>query len=292
MVEEQRAIEPCYLCGATNFVFRQGVVRDAPQLKIVECCNCTLVFLHPKFDNNAEHYADSGMHGSNVPSMEEWQRTTAFDDDRRFQNMRNVLTNKRILDFGCGNGGFLLRARSLAAKVSGLEPEKRVREYFDNSLEIESDLSTFVHRAEQFDLITAFHVIEHLPDPVDVLNQLKKVLAQKGRIVLEVPSAEDALLTLYGSGAFQRFTYWSQHLFLFNARTLKELALRAGLAVVGIEQYQRYPLSNHLYWLSKGRPGGHQVWSFIDSPALDEAYSAALAKTGKTDTLIAYLEHA
>ena len=98
------------------------------------------------------------------------------------------------------------------------------------------------------------------------------------------------MLTLYDNEAFQRFTYWSQHLFLFNAETLRHLATQAGLQVIAIQQIQRYPLSNHLHWLSRHRPGGHQSWSFIDTPTLTAAYAASLAAVGKCDTLIAHLE--
>ena len=141
-----------------------------------------------------------------------------------------------------------------------------------------------------FDLITAFHVVEHLSDPRSILCEFKKYLAPNGQIVIEVPSSSDALLTLYESEPFQHFTYWSQHLYLFNAKTLETLVQQSGLKVISIQQYQRYPLSNHLYWLSKGKPGGHKFWSFLDSPLLQQAYADTLARIGQCDTLIAHLE--
>ena len=90
-----------------------------------------------------------------------------------------------------------------------------------------------------YDLITAFHVVEHLSDPIAILKTLAAKLSKNGRMVVEVPSSEDALLTLYDSSAFQHFTYWSQHLFLFNAETLRQLAKQAGLRIASIQQYQR-----------------------------------------------------
>ncbi len=78
--------------------------------------------------------------------------------------------------------------------------------------------------------------------------------------------------------------------YLFNAETLRRLAEQAGLRIVSIQQYQRYPLSNHLYWLSQYKPGGHQKWAFLDSPELKSAYGNALAAIGKYDALIAHLE--
>jgi hypothetical protein len=133
-------------------------------------------------------------------------------------------------------------------------------------------------------------VVEHLPDPIAILKILATQLSKNGRMIVEVPSSDDALLTLYDSSAFQHFTYWSQHLFLFNAETLRHLAKKAGLRILSIQQYQRYPLSNHLHWLGHGKPGGHQKWAFLDSPELKAAYANTLASLAKCDTLIAHLE--
>ena len=102
-----------------------------------------------------------------------------------------------------------------------------------------------------------------------------------------MPSSADALLTLYESAPFSEFTYWSCHLYLFNAANLRLLAKKAGLKLDHVSHIQRYPLSNHLHWLARGLPGGHQVWSFLDSDDLSRAYEARLASLGKTDTLMA-----
>jgi 2-polyprenyl-3-methyl-5-hydroxy-6-metoxy-1,4-benzoquinol methylase len=198
-----------------------------------------------------------------------------------------ALVNRRVLDFGCGAGGFVRKAQSLAGDIAGVEPERRVHEHWGDAVRLYRSLA---QAGGEYDLITAFHVLEHLPDPRSTLREMAACLKSSGRLVVEVPSAEDALLTLYDNAAFQRFTYWSQHLFLFNAETLRRLAAQAGLRVVSVQQFQRYPLANHLYWMSRNRPGGHQHWSFLDTPALTAAYGAALAAVGKCDTLIAHLE--
>lgn len=227
------------------------------------------------------------MHGASPPSIEAWLRATEADDNRRFEMLQGQMIEKRILDFGCGAGGFLRKSLTVAATTTGIEPEIRVRDHWQEAISLYADLEDV---EGDFDLITAFHVIEHLTDPRAMLGQLAGVLAPSGRIVIEVPNADDALLTLYESDAFQRFAYWSQHLWLFNAQTMRRLAFQAGLRVVAICQLQRYPLSNHLHWLSKEKPGGHQRWSFLDTAALTQAYEASLAALGKCDTIVAYLE--
>jgi 2-polyprenyl-3-methyl-5-hydroxy-6-metoxy-1,4-benzoquinol methylase len=279
----------CYLCKSPNFLTRDGAVRDNPSLKIMECAYCGLVMLDSFQHINADHYADSGMHGDNDSlSIESWLKQVEQDDQRRIEMLKASIVNRRLLDFGCGAAGFVRKAQSIAAEVVGVEPERRVREYWGDKVEIYDSLES---AGNGYDLITAFHVIEHLPDPLMILKELAARLNAKGRLVIEVPSSDDALLTLYHNDAFQRFSYWSQHLYLFNGETLRQLANQAELRVVSVQQFQRYPLSNHLHWLSRNQPGGHQSWSFMDTPALNEAYAASLASIGKCDTIIAYLEN-
>ena len=253
---------------------------------MLECRSCGLVQLDTVLENSADFYRQSGMHEEPNRSLSAWRRDTNHDDERRFKQLQALLPNSRVLDFGCGNGGFLLRAKTLAASVTGIELENRVREEV-------SDLDIFefckdLPDGAQYDLITAFHVIEHLNDPRVKVQELGALLAPGGHLVIEVPSSDDALLTLFDCKAFQEFSYWSQHLYLFNSETLGLLIRQAGLAVSAIKHVQRYPLSNHLYWLSNMEPGGHKIWSFLDSQALADEYERALANVGKTDTLLAY----
>ena len=217
----------CYLCGGTEFNKRPGSVRDKPELEVFECVSCGLVFLS-SFDHIRDgFYENSEMHGEETPpDVQPWLKETARDDERRFQYLKQVLPNRRLLDFGCGSGGFLLKARELATMVHGVEPESRLKSHFQNH-----DLTVFQNLSEislnviegGYDIITMFHVLEHIPDPRSVLRELSKMLASDGQIIVEVPNADDALLTLYNNGPFSNFTYWSCHLFLYTAQTLKLL---------------------------------------------------------------------
>ncbi len=277
----------CYLCKSSTFTPRKGEVRDAPGMRVLQCDNCGLVMLDDSGHITADFYQNSGMHGDEPISMDIWLKQTEWDDLRRFEMIKAMLPNKKLLDFGCGAAGFLNKAQTLAATVTGIELETRMLKYWSGKLNIVPNIEA---AGKGYDLITAFHVIEHLPDPRSMLGGLAGLLRPRGRMIIEVPSADDALLSLYDCEEFQRFTYWSQHLFLFNAATLEVLARQAGLRVIALQYYQRYPLSNHLHWLSRGKPGGHQSWAFLDTSELTNAYANTLAALGKTDTLIAHLE--
>jgi 2-polyprenyl-3-methyl-5-hydroxy-6-metoxy-1,4-benzoquinol methylase len=279
----------CYLCEGAEFNKRPGSVRDRSELEILECVSCGLVFLS-SFDHICdEFYENSEMHGQEVLDVRAWLSETDWDDERRFQYLKSVLPNRRLLDFGCGVGGFLSKTRDLTAMAHGLEPEKRLSNYYkNNGLTVFQNLSDIPKSNKGgYDIITMFHVLEHIPDPKSILIELSDMLTNEGQIIVEIPNADDALLTLYNNEPFSHFTYWSCHLFLFTSKTLETLFSQAGLKVNYIKQIQRYPLSNHLYWLANGKPGGHQKWNFLDSPELHTAYEKQLAAIGKCDTIIA-----
>lgn len=279
----------CYLCSSQNFFIRPGTVREGEGIKVLECDACGLVTLSDFSKISDSFYENSQMHGAQAPSIESWLRDCALDDQRRFKNLETLAVNADVLDFGCGAGGFLSLAQKSAAKVVGVELETRVGEFWRGKLDIYPTLDDVSVSEKKFDLITAFHVIEHLADPKSILSSLKALLKPGGRIIVEVPNADDALISLYDCQAFQNFTYWSQHLYLFNSTTLKMLVKQSGMEVLAIEHIQRYPLSNHLFWLANGMPGGHSHWGFLDSPPVRKSYEQSLAKIGKTDTVIAHI---
>jgi SAM-dependent methyltransferase len=275
------------LCGETKLNKRFGKVRDNASLEIMECSNCGLVFLSSCDHINDDFYETSKMHGNEEPvDIETWVKNTEFDDDRRCRVYSEMIKNKDILDFGCGTGGFLKRAKKTAKYAYGIELEKRLEAYFfDNNLTVYQNIADFNYNV---DYIFLFHVLEHIKEPIPLLRKLKQKLKPNGRLIIEVPNADDALLTLYKNKAFSYFTYWSPHLYLYNAATLTMLAKKTGLIVESIQQEQRYPLSNHLYWLAEGKPGGHIRWNFLNNLALEQAYKHTLAVLGKCDTIVGY----
>jgi SAM-dependent methyltransferase len=277
----------CTLCNSENLRKRSGSVRDNKSLEIFECNNCGLVFLSEDSHIDNKFYENSNMHQSF--DFYRWRNETLLDDSRRFKFLENLLINKKVLDFGSGNGGFLKFTKDTSSLSIGVELEKAVIPYYEKeNIPLENNLDNI---SSKFDLITSFHVIEHIKEPLIILEKLKNLLEDDGKLIIEVPNANDALLTIYENEAFSHFTYWSCHLYLYTQYTLSLLAKKAGLEVEFIKHVQRYPLSNHLYWLSKDKPGGHQKWgNFLDSKDLSEAYENQLATLGATDTIIACLK--
>ena len=266
------------------------VLYQKEKFSVVECNKCSFTFIPPYFRKQIsyENYKDENVanavrNGNNFVKIERHKL--------RYDLIKKYKPSGSLFDLGAGWGHFMLTGQMLGYDVYGIEISEQPYLYSKNDLKLPVDHIDFFDMKEdkKFDVVTAFHVVEHLNDPREVLRQLGHRLAPGGRLVVEVPSADDALLTLYESNEFQRFTYWSQHLFLFNIQTLQMLVKQAGLRLLAVEQIQRYQLSNHLYWLSRGKPGGHKLWGFLNSTELHRAYTASLAAVGKCDTLVAHI---
>lgn len=208
------------------------------------------------------------------------------DNIRRREEFGGYIRNKRWLDFGCGLGGMLDEMASEAAWAVGLEPNKdRIAVLKSKGHHVVDDLSRVDDGS--LDVITLFHVMEHLTDPVAVVEQLKWKLRPSGVLLVEVPHARDALITLYECEAFKKFTFWSEHLVLHTRQSLSCVLMAGGFRNVEVSGYQRYPLANHLFWLAKNRPGGHEVWMFLDNEEMRSEYEAVLARLDRTDSLLA-----
>ena len=140
-----------------------------------------------------------------------------------------------------------------------------------------------------FDVILMFHVLEHLPDPVDTLAKLAERLSPDGLIYVEVPNLNDALITLYDIEACRRFLFFRDHLQYFSRTSLTCAIRRADLRLVTLNGHNRFGLANHLYWLRHGKPGGHKIWSFLETPTMFAEYSRTLAAADLSDSLVAQI---
>lgn len=275
----------CYICGSNQQDVIHKGVRDKEDINVLKCSNCGLVFLSDFSHIDNQFYEDSNMHQKNF-NIHEYLIESSSDDIRRFNYLEEKMKNKTVLDFGCGAGGFLSRASTVAKECEGIELDAFVRTFVK-----ESGIACYKSLQEiagkKYDIITMFHVLEHIADPKSLLLEIKKYLKPNGILIIEVPNSEDALITLYENEAFKKFTYWSCHLILYNDSTLTNLLQQVGFSRYTIKQIQRYPLSNHLFWLSQGLPGGHKELSVLNEVELNNRYADALASIGKCDTIIA-----
>lgn len=287
----------CYLCQSSNSQKISAKLRgyseeDAKKRYMLRCKNCQLVYISDTEHITEDFYENSNMLPDEiVANLERWNRLNDNDNQRRLEQFSNLLLNKDILDFGAGAGGFIKRVKHLANGFDIVELDNTLADF------LEKEFNKPVYRSidsipetSKYDVIFMFHVVEHLKDPALILQRLSAYLKPNGCIIVEVPNADDALISIYDNSGFKNFFYWDCHLFYFNSRTISLLAQKADLEVEYVKQIQRYPLSNTLYWLANDKPGGHHILDFLDSKNLNKQYEASLAAVGKCDTIVAKLK--
>lgn len=210
------------------------------------------------------------------------------DDSRRAALLRPMVTNRIYADVGSGLGGVLDLVRGHAREVHAVEPQRYARTMLQElGYPAYASAAEMADTGARFDVVSLFHVFEHLVEPLMELESIHRALAPGGTVVIEVPHARDALLTTYDLEAFKGFTFWSEHLILHTRNSLERYLLEAGFSDIRISGVQRYPLANHLMWLRDGKPGGHMKWPAMRDAAAEEAYAHLLMRMDTTDTLLA-----
>ncbi|MGD8822306.1 MAG: class I SAM-dependent methyltransferase [Anaerolineales bacterium] len=219
-------LENCPVCSGPHQAFESWL--DSEQALAYRVCErCGLVFQSPRMSESelASFYAQG--YRTLVQGTE-----SITDKDLRIQTGRarhliEVLQHLRILptehlDIGASSGILLQQSRStFEANVVGVEPGQEYRaSAVELGLEYHAGLDE-ISPQQQFDLISMIHVLEHLPDPVDYLTQLRKgYLKSKGTLLLEVPN-------LFGHSSYE-----VSHLTAFSSQSLRRCLNLAGFKVI------------------------------------------------------------
>lgn len=269
----------------TAKLFRSGT-RDNPHLKVYKDSASGIIFIK-------DFEVESTIYSSGEYWDEPFEMTLASlqdlgfvnDKDRRVKAFKQFYVGKIIVDFGCGAGDFLRHAANYTNKCWGIElQESHIKNLNELGIPTTNNLSEI--EDSSIDTFFFFHSFEHLNCPIDILNQTYQKLAPGGKIIIEVPNANDFLIT-YGVDEFIDFTLWSQHLVLHTHRSIQTFLENAKFKEVITTGVQRFPLSNHMTWLSKRKPGGHfSTLSMLDTSTLNSAYADALGKIGANDTIV------
>lgn len=265
-------------------------VRDREDVKAMRCAKSGVIFLSKPQAITAAHYAGkSDFSYWSAATRTLALRETAEEDERRSLQFADLIRGRTWLDFGTGLGGILDLLKNQAGEIWAVElqpgPRNELRNLGYQACASIEDVST-----DRLEVVTMFHVLEHLTEPIQVLCSISRKMAPNAKLVVEVPHARDFLMTFLNRAEFKAFTLWSEHLILHTRQSLEVFLSAAGFRNIHIEGFQRYPLANHLHWLAEGKPGGHKKWSVLRSLELDKAYADLLDRMDQTDTLIATAE--
>jgi len=287
------------MCNENSLFKRSERVRDNEFLNVFQCSSCGLISLSDFSHISNEFYESSTMRrGDAEQQIAEILEASKNDDERRFEYVKKkkelFKKEKVVLDYGCGAGGFLLNLSKLIdkSKLYGIEIEDMTRRFLnDSGIKVVKSVEEYKKNVGQkVDFVSMFHVLEHLPDPKKCLIELRSILTDTAKIFIEVPNADDALLSIYKCESFANFVFWSPHLYTFNIKSFEIMAKETGYSLKNIKQIQRYPISNHLYWLKEGKPNGHKMFDIFNYDRLSYEYEKVLRKNKICDTLMVEFE--
>jgi 2-polyprenyl-3-methyl-5-hydroxy-6-metoxy-1,4-benzoquinol methylase len=137
-----------------------------------------------------------------------------------------------ILDYGCGTGAFLNEMKTSGWQVSGIEPDngarKRAEQLVGSKIGLPEELSEL--SSGQYDVITMWHVLEHVHELNWTIEQLKRLLKENGKLFIAVPNHHSFDARHYRS-------FWAaydvpRHLYHFSPDTLSLLMEKHGLKVI------------------------------------------------------------
>ena len=237
-----------------------------------------------------------------------------FEVYKLYQNERlNTISpllkpDTRLLEVGASSGHFLWHIRDRVSQVYAIELDKTCCKFLEEELGIPADheyLENSRFAGEQYDLVCAFQVMEHVGDPVTFLLTLVDATLPGGNILVEVPNLYDPLLSVWDVPAYGSFYYHSAHLHYFSESSLRKVAHEAGFTDADIEiiHTQDYNLLNHLHWimnnapqsdchiglgevLLKGRNHAINSWVSQELKELNRRYAEKLAESGFTSNMM------
>lgn len=277
------------LISERNLVKISSRTRDA-KIGVLKDKKTKIIFLEKCITNN-NYYTSLEYQKKDMNFLKKTKSTLSFlnDDVIRKKTYHKLLENKDILDFGCEWAGFLKNIKN-AKSLYGIEIRneciKFIKENFSN-INISNDINNY---KKKFDIITLFHVLEHLPYQVSTLKVIKSKLKKKGKIIIEVPHAGDFLLSQDNLIEYRKYIFWSEHLIIHTYNSLKTILEHVGFNNINIKFYQRYNFSNHLGWFLNKHPGGHETYKGLISNKFNTIYKDNLIQEKKTDTIIAIAE--
>ncbi len=222
----------CNIDDATPVFVKEGFT-------FVKCNKCGLLYVNPQCETGKlNEYYDCGA------SADIWVEVllsnTEIDYDvNKFtkccEDMERLITGRRVLDVGCSVGIFLDVARKRGWHTTGLELNNRAYEYAKNTLGLDIHkklLDECGFAPGQFDAITLWEVLEHIPDPRGIIEQIAALLTPGGLLSILVPNrnALSARMLRQDCACFGG----RNHLWYFDPDTLTELLRQSGFAVESV----------------------------------------------------------
>jgi len=239
----------CNLCGKRQF---KVIEDDEAPFKVLQCNNCSLLFVypHPDYSELKGHY-DDGYYAYWINVQKE-KRIRMWA--KRLNKLMKFRSGAKLLDVGCGEGTFLKFAKKNGWQISGTEVSSWAAKYASDILGTNifyGELFDAEYPDNYFDVVTMWHVLEHVKDPKRYLKEIHRILKPDGLLVMAVPNVNDLVMQIaYRIIKRRKIKLFSKgekevHLYHFSSETVQAYLDKSGFKCVklspdfGIVEYSK-----------------------------------------------------
>ncbi|MEQ8925128.1 MAG: class I SAM-dependent methyltransferase [Fulvivirga sp.] len=222
-------LEHCPVCQSnqfTNYIICKDHTISEESFVIVKCNDCSFLFTNPRptKDSIAGYYASNKYisHTNSSRNLTDilYKVVRNYSLKQKVRLINEFTTDKNLLDYGCGTGHFLEVAKGNSWNITGVEPSSSAQTISTVKSHIKASIDE-LSIAQKFDIITLWHVLEHVHDLNDTINKLKLHLKGDGKLVIAVPNPNS-----YDASYFKE--YWAaydvpRHLYHFTKHTISRL---------------------------------------------------------------------
>ncbi|WP_314058886.1 class I SAM-dependent methyltransferase [Empedobacter brevis] len=210
-----------------------------------------------------------------------YQMAKQINLNNKLELIDQIAKGKKVLDYGCGVGDFLEHLQKNGYNVLGMEPNDSAKKIAQSKIGAEKVTSTELEQNNQkFDIITLWHVLEHIPNLNEIIIQLKNHLTEDGRLIIAVPNHKSYDAVYYGK-------YWAaydvpRHLWHFSATSMNKLFNNFGMK---IESTHPMKLDSFYVSLLSEKYKGNKL-GFINALRVGLKSNSKAKKTGEYSSLI------
>ncbi len=249
-------VNKCPVCGSTELVpsFKaKDYYATGEEFEIWNCNSCGFLFTQNFPDENeigryydtSDYISHSNTKKGIVNKIYHLVRSQMILKKAKLTINNAKRTNGTVLDYGCGIGYFLDEMKKNGFSVQGIEINDDARKFAASNFGLEtfppSKINDFTDAS--FDIITAWHSLEHVDGTYKMLKQINRILSENGTFVVALPNVKSADAEFYKE-------FWAaydvpRHLWHFSPATFKMLARNTGFKVE-----KMYPMPFDAFYIS------------------------------------------
>jgi|TARA_B110000438_G_scaffold303106_1_gene363180 2-polyprenyl-3-methyl-5-hydroxy-6-metoxy-1,4-benzoquinol methylase len=257
----------CIICHNSDFEIISNKLRHDIKRRVIKCKKCKIVSLENPQEDKID-YTKSGYRQKYTAIVNQESSPKEFFNLQinfqrdRIERVKDLINKEsKVLEIGSSTGHFLESIKNDVAKVTGIELDPNHAKFARENcnLEIfEQPLEKIDFGDEKFDVIFMFQVFEHIQNPIEFLENCKKIMNPNAEIYVEVPNIDDVLLSVYQSNSFKKRYYRLPHVYYYSKNTLEKMFDKAGFLGKS-KTIQEYSLFNHINWVLTDKPQNSQI---------------------------------